>query len=597
MKIGGHCNREKGQLMGRHGTGGSDDGDELGNGSAFWGPDEQAEPPGWPSLPDQPEVTGEWAPMPRHTDGPPPRAPQSEPFETTGAFALPNDSAGGFPPANDPGAAFPPHRGDAGPFETTGAFARPPEWSSPSGPSDPPNGFFDAPGTGDEPGFFGGPETFDGRAPFNGPPDQYNGPADQTAVFNARPGRPGPGAQGPGQPGFFGGPPSGPPSGPFDRPGPFGGPDDRLFDGPGDRPGPFDADRPFGSFEEGPADRTARFDSPSGPVFGGPPEPGDIKVAGEPTAVQAPAWADAETGFLGSGWSNDEPEEPGERRSRRKSGRGGGGGGGDVLAAPSGAGKGRVALLSVAAVAVVLGGTVAGVKFMSSPGGTCEGATCAAVQATSSQPGPAISEPAEEESPEEEPSGTEEESTPSKTPTPTASYSARTPRRTASPTPTPTKTKVKKAPAEDPAEDPPVEDTVSESPSEEVSSLGSDTEVAVPDGATPAPTETGPFGSTSSGGGVNVQQTIQQRLTTYKAELTVSNSSAQTLQNPTVSVPVDGKVVNVDGAEWTQDGDLLILDVSTSLAAGTSIDVSFTATGRGSKAQTCGMVAGECAVT
>ncbi|MFC5830193.1 hypothetical protein [Nonomuraea insulae] len=563
--------------------------------------------------------------MPRRTDGPPSRAPQSEPFETTGAFALPNDSAGGLPPANDPGAAFPPRRGEeATPFETTGAFARPPEWSSPPGPSDPPNGFFGGPGIDDdEPGFFGRPESFDGRAPFNGPPDQYNGPpdqyngppgpyngpADQTAVFNARhgqpgpgqpgpgPGQPGPGAQGPGEQGFFGGPPSGP----FDRPGPFGGPDGRPFDGSGDRPGPFDADRPFGSFEEGPADRTARFDSPSGPVFGSPPEPGDIKVAGEPTAVQAPAWADAETGFLGSGWSNDEQEEPVKRRGgRRKSGRGGGGGGGgDVLAAPTGAGKGRVALLSVAAVAVVLGGTVAGVKFMSSPGGKCEGATCAAVQATSSQPGPAVSEPAEEESPEEEPSETEEESTPSKTPTPTASYSARTPRRTASPTPTPTKTKVKKsAPAEDPAEDPPVEDTVSESPSETVSSLGSDSEVAEPDGATPAPTEEqGPFGSSSSGSGVNVQQTIQQRLTTYKAELTVSNSSAQTLRNPTVSVPVDGKVVNVNGAEWTQDGDLLILDVSTSLAAGASINVSFTATGRGSKAQNCGMVAGECAVT
>ncbi|AQZ69158.1 Translation initiation factor 2 [[Actinomadura] parvosata subsp. kistnae] len=592
--------------MGRHGTGGSDDGDERGN-SAFWGPDEQAEPPGWPSLPDRPEVTGQWAPMPRRTDAPPPRGPQPEPFETTGAFALPSDLAGGLPPANDPAGAFPPPRGpkedEAGPFETTGAFARPPEWDQQGGRGD-----------------FSGPST--GDFPANGP--------DGTAVFGA------PGAPGPGAPG----------SNPFDRPGPldaaaertsfFDVPAERtaFFDGPPDRMGapapgqpdpgrPGDGRPPFGRPGEGTGpfgaadpEGTARFDAPSGPtgVYSGPPEPGDIKVAGEPTAALTPAWASAETGFLDSGWSNDpgpQDDEPRGRRGRRKQGRGAGGGGGgdDVLAAPSGPGKGRVALLSVAAVAVVLGGTVAGVKFMSSSGepGKCEGATCAAVQVTSSAPGPAVSEPAEEDSEaptDEEPAEeAAEDSEPAETPTPTASSNVRTPQRvTTTPTPSPSKSKTKKPaePKDEETEDPPVEESVSETPSDEVSTLDdthTDTGAGTPGGSTPAPTFTGSVGSTGgNAGSVNVKQTIKQRLATYSADLTLSNTSPQTLENPTVSVPVDGRVTDVDGAEWTQDGDLLILDLTVPLAAGESVEVTFTATGRGSEAQNCGLVAGECVV-
>ncbi|TLF80318.1 hypothetical protein FE391_08160, partial [Nonomuraea sp. KC401] len=107
--------------------------------------------------------------MPRRTDAPPPRAPQSEPFETTGAFALPADAASGFSPANDPRSPFQPPQGqwgeEAGPMETTGAFARPPEWGPPADRS------------------------------FNGPDA---GPADQTAVFGAPGGMPAPGTPGAG---------------------------------------------------------------------------------------------------------------------------------------------------------------------------------------------------------------------------------------------------------------------------------------------------------------------------------------------------------------------------------------------------------------
>ncbi|MBF8188766.1 hypothetical protein ITP53_24135 [Nonomuraea sp. K274] len=635
--------------MGRHGTGGSDDGDERGSSSAFWGPDEQAEPPGWPSLPDQPEVTGQWAPMPRREHGPPPRGPEPEPFETTGAFALPNDPAGGFPPANDPAGSFPPPYADeAGPFETTGAFARPPDWDQSAdrpaaGPLDGPGadgpaertGFFTAPGRSG----FNAPDrpAFDGQdaghpGVFGGPPGPHDGPFDRPAPYDGQgtPGVPGPFDR----PGPYDGPGGG--AGPFDRPGghpgPYGGPGGfeepwdgagvvnrpaggtGPFDHPSDGAGPFDhpsdGTGPFGQAPDGtgpfdgPDDRTARFDAPSGPrpVYGGPPEPGDVKVAGEPTAALTPAWAEAETGFLGAGWSQDsgidDADEPRGRRGRRKAGRDE-----DLLAAPSGGGgRGRVALLSVAAVAVVLGGTVAGVNFMSGSDPKCAGATCAAVQAPSAPPSSDVAEPpVEEESEpvEEEPSA--EESTSSEAPTPTATYSAPLPRRTAAPRPTPTKTKVKvpKAADEEPVEEPPVEESASETPPEEVSTLDdSDTAVAPTVDSTPVPTASNETLDSAPGIGdsVKVEQTVRQRLTNYSAQLKLSNAAQAPLKRPTISLPVSGRVMNVTGADWSQDGDLLILDLPESLPAGDSVDVSFTATGRGSEPGNCGLISGECAV-
>ncbi|WP_132621244.1 hypothetical protein [Nonomuraea terrae] len=535
----------------RHGRGGSDDGDEWGK-SAFWGPDEQAEPPGWPSLPDQPEVTGQWAPMPRRADAPQP-PPQSEPYETTGAFALPGDPA--FPPAGGAG-GFPPGVPEgAGPFETTGAFARPPEWDAPqnqpSGPPDRPG-----PSTGPFDRSFDGPDTG----------DFFPVSADRTAVFG-------------------------------------GGADGRdTFDG--DRTARFDAPP-----EQG--DGTARFDAP----YAGPPEPGDVKVAGSPTPAPAPAWANAETGFLDSGWSGDSGhDEPRSRRGRRKRGDD------DVLAAPEGAGKGRMALLSVAAVAVVLGGTVAGVSFISSPGdpAACEGTSCAAVQESAGQPAPEVAGPVEEESetvPDEEPVQDEESAAP-ETPTPTAGSNVSPPRRTASAAPTRTKAQSPSGATQDePPPDVPVEEVeeTPETPRQEVSVLDDAVTDTLPrTERAPTPADTGtpdlpqPQQSQQQprqpqqlapGGSVDVEQSISQRPASYKAELTVSNTSARTLQSATVSMPVNGRVVDVDGADWTQDGDLLILDVETPLPAGQSVDVSFTALGKGTKAQNCGLVTGECVVT
>ncbi|MEU5862364.1 hypothetical protein ABZ815_14385 [Nonomuraea sp. NPDC047529] len=618
--------------MGRHGTGGSDDGDERGNGSAFWGPDDPAEAPGWPALPDQVEVTGQWAPMPRREDGPPQRGRQPEPFETTGAFAVPADAAPGFTPSDDPAGSFPPPSGPAfsgspysepngpafsgsaysesngpgfpgapypepngaGPFEVTGAFARPADWDA-VGPSGGPSG-----GPPSQPG---APPSFDASGRTTGP---FDAPQRNTGPFDA-PQRN---------------------TGPFDASGRNTGP----FDGQGRNTGPFDAQEPGGTarFDLPEPGSTARFDVPGGPdggFPGRPPEPGDVKVAGEPTAVHTPAWAEAETGFLRSGWSSDqdldELDETDESRGRRRGGRrrssgGGGDGGGDDdgLNAPTGGGrgrgkgngngnnKGRLALLSVAAVAVVLGGTVAGVKLMSSSGdpGTCADASCAAVHTSTSPSTATVSDPTDEEEPSEEPtdepSEDEDASTPSDAPTTTApTYGNRPPRRSSAPTPTPTRTRPKPSTKPTRAPEPPPEEAITETPTDDATTVGNTDGGVVPtvgSSTVPEPTSTAGYGG--SGGSVNVRQTVKQRLTAYSATLRVTNQSQAPLDNATFSLPVEGRVTNVNGGAWTQDGDLLIIDLSGSLAAGDSVDVTYSATGKAQEPGACGLVGGECAI-
>jgi hypothetical protein len=588
----------------RHGTGGSEDANERGDTSAFWGPQdqqpesfwgpgEQQPEPGWPSLPDQVEVTGQWAPMPQPADDVPAAGPQSDPFEVTGAFAA--------PPRTEPGR---PYVQPEQPFESTGAFARPASWDDAPdatqalGPVDQAQNAFGQ----DRPGAFEQPQ--DRPSVFDRPQDRPNvfdqHPQDRPGSYDRRPqddsgpwepqdaadpfGRH-PGAFG--QPGGFDRA-QGDQSGPFGRPGGFD-------EGPAERTGAFD---PF------PGDRTARFDPPAGSA---PPEPGDIKVAGAPTAVApTPAWAEADSAFLGAGWSSDEgggtpPEaEQGRRRGRRKQS-----GSSDALDAPTG-GRGKLALLSVAAVAVVLGGTVAGVKMMSSSGSdpaSCPGGTCAAVQA-SNQPGPAVSEDAVDDSepvdePVEEPS---EEAEPADTPTPKPTYSPQ-PRRAESPSPKPTKTKSKRAqaPTEEPIEEIPEdlpEETPEPTPSQEKSSLG-DTDYSRTTPTTSAsPQATATTQAAPSGGSVNVKfDVVKQGITGYIATMNVTNAAPQALRTATLSMPVRGRVTDVDGAEWTQDGNLLIVDLSSPLAAGGSSEISIKATGRAGEPRSCGMVGGECAVS
>ncbi|MCA2185011.1 hypothetical protein [Nonomuraea cavernae] len=318
-------------------------------------------------------------------------------------------------------------------------------------------------------------------------------------------------------------------------------------------------------------------------------------MAGNPTMADtsAPAWADGGDGFLDSGWSSDD-SGPRRRRGRRKPPPG------DALVdeAPGG-GRARVALLSVAAVAVVLGGTVAGVKLMSGPGDTaCPGDRCTAVQ-TSNQPAPVVSDPVEEEeSPIDEPTE-DEQSDAADTPTPQNTTSARAPRRTSSPEPTPTKTK-ERTPAKQTDEPVPTdfEENATEEPTVEPTTIndpGGTTTDAPP--ATPEPTVSATVQSALSGGSVNVRfDVVRQGVTGYTAHLDVVNASPMALKSLTVSLPVAGRVVSMTGGEWTQDGNLLIIDLSGSLVKGGSTEVKFSATGRAGRPGNCGLVGGECAV-
>ncbi|MEV0144298.1 MULTISPECIES: hypothetical protein [unclassified Nonomuraea] len=623
--------------MGRHGTGGSDDASERGNGrsddsqdedsgltdraaqwaaapdptarSSFWdSDDQQAEPPGWPEPPDQVGVTGQWAPMPKQEPGPAVRRPENDPFETTGAFQPPSRGAGGPGPAADQ------------PFETTGAFVRPPNWDEP--------GAWDAPArgeVGDSTQTFGMPQDFGGDRPSS--PNVFGGdaPSGPHGFGGDRPSSPnvfggdapsGPHGFGPGAPQAFG--PADPhataPGAPhgLGPAGPFGAADQR--------PSGADATQVFGQ------DRDASGQTQAlQPPAGGPPEPGDVKVYGSPTMMdlQGPEWSERpDNGFLGSGWSGDD-EPAGERAGERDKGRDGGRDSGrdgepeprrrgrrkspsgdtDPFAEPPAKGRGRLALLSVAAVAVVLGGTVAGVKLMSGgsqPAG-CPGDGCAAVQATN-QPGPQGSQPVEEdtepaedetEEPTEEPTG--KTAQPAGTPGPQATTGTRVPRRTASPQPKPTKTKKPARATQEPL--PTSFQATETSTPEEVATI-TVTDPADNTSGNPAPTapstETAaPMGGGSVSLGFSV---VSQRLTGYTAHLDVANASPQALKSLTVSVPVKGRVLNMTGAEWTQDGDLLIIDLPDSLDEGDSTEITFTATGRAAEPRNCGLVGGDCAV-
>lgn len=585
--------------MGRHGTGGSEEAREEGDTSAFWGPQDQqadsfwgpsdgqqAEAPGWPSPPDQAAVTGQWAPMPQ--GGPPADAlaPQRDPFETTGAFAP--------PPQEGPGRADPALEQ---PFETTGAFVRPASWDDApdatqtlgalpqDGPFDQKPGTFDQqPRSFDQNQSVFDPRPFesrgaDSRNPFDNPPDRTA--AYERPAFDQRPGES---------------------TGAYD---PFAAESTGRFDPPGhDATGRFDppGHDATGRFDPLGPEATARFDPPD---HDGPPEPGDIKVYGEPTMVgmPAPAWAEADNGFLSSEETKGEPE-PRRRRGRRGPPKDP-----DSLDVPSGGGggRGRMALLSVAAVVVVLGGTVAGVKMMSSGGGAadCPGGTCAAVQ-SSNQPAPKASEPladepVEEEEPVDEPVE-EEESEPARSPKPTATYSAREPRRTTSPTPKPkpTKTKQTQEPVDEPIDEATVEEAIPEETAAEEVTLDPDRATRPDNGGIPLPaaTATETFQGVPSGGSVNVDFNVtSQRLTSYTATMDVTNSSEQALNTFTLSLPVRGKILSVEGATWTQDGNLLIVDLSTPIASGDSTEITLAATGRAGRPTNCGLVGGDCAVS
>ncbi|GAA4074760.1 hypothetical protein GCM10022248_49330 [Nonomuraea soli] len=331
---------------------------------------------------------------------------------------------------------------------------------------------------------------------------------------------------------------------------------------------------------EVPWDQRASFNAP-------PPEPGDVKVAGAPV----PAWAETQTAFLGSGWSNDDsgwsggeelPDDEGRRRGRRRPRSGG--------RPPGGAqGRGKAALLAVAAVAVVLGGSVVGVRMMSSSApAECTGDSC---QAASGQPMPTVSDSgAADESPQ-----TEADQTPESEESPTA----RTPGRTTTPRParpTPTKSRLKQTqrPVSEPSPDFP-----DASPTAEPTSTEEEDAPIFQDdpGADSRPTvepTTDTFGRQSSSQVGVTFDLLEQGRRGYTAEVSVTNHTGTPLSAATVTVPVSGDVFDVAGANWTQDGDLLILDLPGELPEGGQATVTVSAYGQAEEPETCGVVGAEC---
>lgn len=254
-----------------------------------------------------------------------------------------------------------------------------------------------------------------------------------------------------------------------------------------------------------------------------------------------------------------------------------------------------MALLSVAAVAVVLGGTVAGVKMMGSSGQV----PAAGQSPSGAAPVPQSTNTDESEEPVEDEPTEEDSATPTESARPSPTNTVRQPRRTTSPRPTPTRTKAKHTTKPTDDAEPTDEATETDAPTEGPTTVSEPSTGVFPtDTGAPVPDPTSSVGYQSrSGGSVNVKwDVVDQAISGYKAAIDVTNSSMKTMSGLTLSLPVTGRVIDVRGADWTQDGQLLIIDVTQALASGDSANLTFTATGKATQPENCGMVGGECAV-
>ncbi|MEU8385406.1 hypothetical protein [Streptosporangium sp. NPDC048865] len=313
------------------------------------------------------------------------------------------------------------------------------------------------------------------------------------------------------------------------------------------------------------------------------------------------------TGFLGSGWTS-EPEPSG----------------------PSGpsttyddpwpedeerpGGRIRKTVLIVAAVAVVLGGTVIGVRSLAGSGSPADCPPAGCVAAASNQPvpeadsadDPAAEEPSEEPAPDDEPSETGDE-----TPRPDDERARSTPvperpstrgggENASTPRPTPTR-KATRAPLD--TDEPPLSEEAADepAPSPTPESLVVDERPTAPEqplssaGPDPVPSETTPAAPLAGGAAITVGAGIvRERTRSYTVELVVAAKAS--VERLRVSVPVSGEVTSVSGADWEQVGDDLLIESPEGLEAGEELLVTFTASGDAEVPQSCRSDQGECAV-
>ncbi|GAA3420516.1 hypothetical protein GCM10018952_63980 [Streptosporangium vulgare] len=343
----------------------------------------------------------------------------------------------------------------------------------------------------------------------------------------------------------------------------------------------------------------------------------------EPESAPEPGWRDepigrrlrpeesvateTRTGFLGSGWSSKselsdssdasttfDPWPEDEERS---------------------GGRIRKTVLIVAAVAVVLGGTVIGVRALTGSGSPVDCPPAGCVAAASNQPvpeadtgdEPVSEEPSEEPPPEDEPSEAGD-----KTPKPGDGRARSTPAPertstrgggggTSTPRPTPTRKATRApvdtdepSPSDEPADDPSPSLTQeplvvgdrTPPPGEPLSSTGPD----------PVPSETTSSAFPLAGGAAITvgADIVRDRSRSYTVELVVAAS--ESVERLKVSVPVSGEVTSVNGADWEQVGDKLLIESPEGLGADEELVVTFTASGEAEIPRSCQSDQGECAV-
>ncbi|MFI0419356.1 hypothetical protein [Spongiactinospora sp. 9N601] len=298
------------------------------------------------------------------------------------------------------------------------------------------------------------------------------------------------------------------------------------------------------------------------------------------------------TGFLGSGWQGDDDDSsPGPYK---------GVWGGEKLAAEPRK-RGRVAVLSVAAVVALLGGSVAGVQLMTRSAETPAATKLVTAPSTGATQG-TPSEPAETSEEEAEPTA-EETGEPAKKPRssapaqPTQTAAPRLtqrPRATEEPRPKKTRTPDNL----DDQETPPRDSKPTGSPRQsEEPRIRDDQNRPAPPSAQPT---TGPTSPPDGGGDsrddnvVEIDVDLFGRLAGYSAELSIANGSATDLTGVTLNLAVSGKVTKVEGADWDYSDGTLTLRLPRAIPAGGQVSVEYRALGRSKAPSSCEVIGITC---
>ncbi|MEV4377003.1 hypothetical protein [Streptosporangium sp. NPDC049644] len=293
-----------------------------------------------------------------------------------------------------------------------------------------------------------------------------------------------------------------------------------------------------------------------------------------------------QTGFLGSGWTSEsEPSVTWPEDEERPGGRT------------------RTTLLIVAAVAVVLGGTVFGIRALTgseSSAADCPPAGCAT--AVSNQPEPlpdpvGETEPTEDPVPADEPEEAGDETTEA-TPVPTPASTRGEGGGTSTPRPTATR-KATRAPLA--SDEPSPTGEPEPTPTSEPLIVGNHRTPAPeqsPSTTAPVPVPTDTFEAPApAAGGAMIMvgaALVKSRAQSYTVRLVVA--ADESVEKLRVSVPVNGTVSSVHGADWEQLDDSLVIDSPEGLEAGEELVVVFTASGDAGIPETCRSDRGECAV-